>query len=1449
MTVHVSSTTVVASLWGPENVTAIPLQPSGQFLSILLSPAAAIKDNTVTSVAFHPVDETCFALGTRAGKAYGVSLQENKLFLLADVGQRGALRCATFCPGYLTSPIVVFASSDNRLLFLDWQRGIVLQDVVASAHERPIQRLVTGASTESLFCTVSADAVSCWEPYSGSEGACDIDPSSPAVPGTTQLGSVGTAGASGRPQRNPCSCGFSMPRYGCSGSARPTQCTLALQREGGIVARCADTVTHRFLGVHILRPALLVSVETNGVLSLWSRAAARGDDEAVRNRAPLCLLQSAAAPSVLRVRCSVQCGTLIALGADGATPDEAGDHVEPVVAFVVGQTLEGAGIVRLPTVGTGGAAKGRAGAVIQVSAVQSDCVACLMSTGAVHVVLPSTFHLVFSIPPPSHRGLGYCLGPRPHWSFTPSGPTFGAMWCEQVLLLLHLPTARRHDAVEAPIAGTSTLQVGALSGASAGALGGREQIVAHLKVSRPGGRPDDAAAASNGTAVVAQSFLRSCHAPRSTPSLRGAASDSGQIDVGAALAVLSLCRPLIDIPKKGLPELWPDVNEVDLRALKPELTAPRTGSARDDGPDAVVSGPSTWLSTAAFCDTLSPSSCQYNLRQLQTHLLRYGVFPHPYRPAIWRFLAGLPSKAKTASQFAALARRPPHLAVSQLMCPFPLPPSGTRDAVESALSCLCWASPVFTLASYLPVLVYPLTMIFQDDVQSVVEMVLVFFLNWGRDFFTCHPHAPTTLLLAMERQLRRLDEPLWQHLDAMGAGVSVWGWELLTSFFTDSLTGAEWVQVMDHTFTAPPLWLFAFQVTLVRTRLRPNLTSALSVEEVRGVLRRTPTAAAAAQAPSPPFSMQQLIEEGYRLYYAWSCESDDCATSLSTFKVFRTLSPQFVYPASFAHDSVVLAEKLRELSLLQRSRDEENKAKVHLNELRKVAEAASVAEAAFLQQQRARVAAKYDASAASWQVHVAVERLRQEREAEERQLRWDALQKRTRNAEELKALHAELNMVESQLRHDMVDRHMEQLKWRLAAHLTDEELAQLQKDADAQVERAVQRIEEDEQRLVEGVALYEAAPPLLVETRPVEGDDREAETGVSLAREVEGAHPLAQPPSKAVLTEEKCDKAEQLSAQKDVAVSAQKDIGEEAADAPGVAGGAMASSEALGARGISHERRLPSSSPLSSGSRASSSCVSRTAAGEAVGRDGGSQQHRTRVSSPSRPAVSQTEAPVEDSGDPLTEREPHASVWEKVNPSTRVDGNGRRRGFVPPPRHAYCDAAYGHGNVGLTQRRFLELRDRVLSRMESHTQTGGTEDPLRRYRPSYRGDGSTTNMTDNTPASTATASYPSSYIASSSGRRLFDNYDFQRGGCRSIRRRDEQQRSLRHPPLPDSYPATTTETTRRSSSSTRQSVSTSTTAASSYATPSSYTSYDYDHSAAMSTTWHTGETKSTGSGV
>jgi hypothetical protein len=1164
MSVSVSSSTVMAPLWEAAETSSPPptvrVREAGLFLSFHLTvDAAGARAEEVTFVAFHPVDETCFVFGTSSGKAYGVSLQDNKLFLLADLGT-GPLRCGIFCPGYLTSPIVAVVKAANRLVFVDWQRGTVVQETVVTAHAQPILCLVTGPSTESLFCALSADGFTCWEPV-GNGVVSDADQRR----GTTAAQPTNTAATAASAKAEVKAAASSRGSlYVCTSSAKPSQCTLQ-QVQGSNERKAGQRVGkagHRFLGLHVVDPSLLLSVESNNIVSLWSRlvesvnaAAEPGlrsdgvrteretttDFAATQTRAVLHLRASVSAPSTLRVRCSTQCGALIALGADAVTTtSKRGPAVEPVVAFVEARTLAGKSVVRLPystshgaaTTGDARDASKTAATVVQVSALHDDLVACLLSTGVVHVVLSSTFHLVFSLHPPTLSVSSLdtntaarvsSKAPLPQGTrlcFTPSGPTFAAMYREQTLALLHLPTARREAVAEEsgrvtanqPIAMTVRRWDNTTHGGSVSAVQNNSVSNSSVRISSRQRNPlltaPHGAAASQSSLTLALPFLR--HRPdskSSTVTAAGAATSTGRgadssatssptdltedmRGVEAALSVLATCRLPPPVSQKGFPMRWADVNLVNVRFSDAD-EVPAGDAAKEKGGDAVSSTTSSSLraspeeqvvwSEAKFCDTLSAVSCQYNLEHLQAHLMKYGVFPHSYRTLIWRFLMGLPKKSKTASQFAALARRPQHVAVEQLMAPFPLPPNRTRQAVEEALSCLCWAWPVLTLASYLPVLIYPLVILYRNDVQTVVELTLLFFANWGKQFFVCHPRGPTSVLAAIDRELGKLDAVLYQHLRDVGAGVDVWGWELMTSFFTDVLTGPEWLQMMDHACAAAPLWFFAFHVSLIRTRLRAPLIAAVSADQVQRVLRQLPGGS------SSRLPLKPVLEDAYRLHGEWmkriAAGEDAFMKELAPYTHLHTLAASFAYPNGdlLLHDPVILAEKMRELALVQRSREEAAEAAKRYSALRNETEAAAVAEEAFLQQQQARVAAKYDVSTTAWQVQVALERARQAQEAQERHLRWTAVQQRTRNAEEVALLHTEMNTVESQLRHDMVDRHMEQLKWGLATHMTEEELSRMQRAAEEQVERAMRHLQDDAQLQTDELSRFHEEPVLQVD--------------------------------------------------------------------------------------------------------------------------------------------------------------------------------------------------------------------------------------------------------------------------------------------------------------------------------------------------------------------------------
>ncbi|KPA81538.1 hypothetical protein ABB37_03883 [Leptomonas pyrrhocoris] len=1487
MSVTVSSSTVVSPLWAAAEATSlpetIPVHEAGIFLSFQLTgeKRGATADE-FTFVAFHPVDETCFVFGTASGKAYGVSLQDNKVFLLADLGS-GALRCGIFCPGYLTSPIVVLVKTGNWLVFVDWQRGTVVQETVMAAHTQPILRLITGPSTESLFCAVSADAFSCWEPVVAGVGVSHLDVQHRGFVDVQGIETKApTPNAAAAPvkgdQRS------ETPFYTCTGSAVPTHGTLErLQELTKVPVQRQGKNAQRFVGLHVLDPSLLLSVESNNVLSLWKRRTnlsgvpvvpdSRSDSSRTADvangtsvaplEARLQLRESVAAPSTLRLRCSATCGLLLAVGADAVTTSKQGTVVEPVVAFIDAHTLAGSGVVQLP--GNGYNSGKAAVTVVQVSALQSDLVACLLSSGVVHVVLPSTYHLVFTIQPPSafpgNDALLRSLPPssaswsRKWWSFTPSGPTFGARYRNNALVLLHLPTARKEAA-----AGNRSLAQKPTSPTmrrSHSILQRRQNSpvkIDNVNNTRDSARPaspvvSPQTAVASSPLTLAQPFLR--HRPTSKPSAGASAgtyngadfpSSASQMggagetvaEVAAALLVLATCHPPPAVPPKGFPTKWVDVNLVDVGFADADGLAgggdasEKTNEASSDPAAGRQMSEQDLWSEAKFCDTLPAVSCQYNLEQLRAHLMKHGVFPHAYRPLIWRFLVGLPTKARTASQFAAVARRPLHVAVGPLMKPFPLPPNQTRQAIEKAVSCLCWASPVLTLASYLPVLVYPLVVLYRNDVQAVVELALLFFANWGRDFFVCHPLGPMSVLTTMERELDRLDADVSRHLKAVGAGVEVWGWELMTSFFTDVLTGPEWLQVMDHAFAASPMWLFAFHVTLVRRRLRASLMAAVSADEVRRVLSQP---AGTGATHSSLLSLKEVVEESYRLHAVWAKRNEDSAAVEllpSSYAKLQTLSPRFEYPEGPVHNPVVLAEKMRELALVQRSQHEEAEAAKRYAAVHKEAEAAAAKEAAFVQQQRARVAAKYDASATAWEVQVALERSRQAQEAQERQLRWDVLQRRTRNAEQLQALSTEMNTIESQLRHDMVDRHMEQLKWGLATHMTDEELSRLQRAAEEQVERAMRHMEENAEIQAREVARFQAEPAVTVDVADAaDGDDT-----VSKSAEQE---------------EVKEPRFSDLQSGKDSSTLATKStLGEHVdplqQDDEGTTSDSGADAEVKESVQRHAAKGAPKARSLHCPEQTRVKLLPTTSATDS---SSVAPNHETAPVEAPRAAdasILSEEAGTESAGANTTSlsatTEAYVSPSKETQPTTlRGMHYPARRPGQPVPRHASYRTSTGSDNSknsDPTLESFVELRNRVLRRLQPSIDVNAirseTDASKRRHQtsPEQRGDRRSSTRTHDTPtfssvsyyttstyesrtstSTTETTTHPaSSKTASSSGRRLFDDAprrDYAahtKGDDCHVSHSGRQRSAPKAPRHPTAYAATTSTATASASRST-----------------------------------------------
>lgn len=245
--------------------------------------------------------------------------------------------------------------------------------------------------------------------------------------------------------------------------------------------------------------------------------------------------------------------------------------------------------------------------------------------------------------------------------------------------------------------------------------------------------------------------------------------------------------------------------------------------------------------------------------------------------------------------------------------------------LKQALSLLLCHSPGLSGWTSLPSFVFPFAHVFsgsavsstggtgrgEPDLQSLVEVLFVILKNWSVYLFQqpCSPplglltraleELPSTnavphvqlcdpspepprrphdlhpLLAFLSQLLKVVDPFLLHHFDRMDISVRVWGWELLLSLYTSTLSASEWLQMMDHAICMPPLWLLVFHVALLKTRRMELLdcTTEFLVEKVLSVEARL-------SGPSPMnfrrattnsfveenFSIATAIREAHRLF-------------------------------------------------------------------------------------------------------------------------------------------------------------------------------------------------------------------------------------------------------------------------------------------------------------------------------------------------------------------------------------------------------------------------------------------------------------------------------------------------------------------------------------------------------------------------------------------------------
>jgi hypothetical protein len=186
---------------------------------------------------------------------------------------------------------------------------------------------------------------------------------------------------------------------------------------------------------------------------------------------------------------------------------------------------------------------------------------------------------------------------------------------------------------------------------------------------------------------------------------------------------------------------------------------------------------------------------------LWTMLVKQGMLADHLRPWGWQVLLSLPGNVEAHK---SLVGRGPHPAFDKLSLAFPVRgKAGQR--LHGALSCLAHWTAMLAELPYIPVLTFPVTQVFKADHLATFEFVVMFFLNWGREWLDFFPGPPVGVLSEASTRLEVADPDLFSHLrdcastsdGKVGCPALAVFWPLLQTLLSEVLSRSDWLALWD----------------------------------------------------------------------------------------------------------------------------------------------------------------------------------------------------------------------------------------------------------------------------------------------------------------------------------------------------------------------------------------------------------------------------------------------------------------------------------------------------------------------------------------------------------------------------------------------------------------------------------------------------------------------------
>ena len=139
-----------------------------------------------------------------------------------------------------------------------------------------------------------------------------------------------------------------------------------------------------------------------------------------------------------------------------------------------------------------------------------------------------------------------------------------------------------------------------------------------------------------------------------------------------------------------------------------------------------------------------------------------------------------------------------HASYENLKLKYPVQPSKVYERLQMICSCMAHWSSIFAEVDYLPHVVFPFILIFNNDEIAVLETVITIFMNWGRSWFVTFPNPPVNLIDSMAQLLQFHDKTLYIHITkTLNACPGIICWGMMSTLFSEVFDKSKWCIVFD----------------------------------------------------------------------------------------------------------------------------------------------------------------------------------------------------------------------------------------------------------------------------------------------------------------------------------------------------------------------------------------------------------------------------------------------------------------------------------------------------------------------------------------------------------------------------------------------------------------------------------------------------------------------------